>query len=476
MSELILERKIPQTWVFANLDEIRVNKSKTIVPNKTKNKWFELYSVPSCDENKPEIVTGNKIRSNKQTVTKGTVLLCKINPRINRVWVVDDHSDYDKIASTEWITFFKQDGIDPKYLFHFLKNETFRNFLSLNVSGVGGSLTRIKPSILNHYQIPIPPLNEQKRIVAKIEESFSELEHTSKILEKIKKQLKQHRQSLLKSTFTGKLTQKWRTENTVSDSRNRWDIDKESVTDNTLPKIPNDWCWRTLEQISNGVVVSFVGPTSKHYVEENEGIMFLRSQNVRKGKMNFNGMKYVDKKFHQKEKKSQIKPGNLLIVRVGANRGDSCIAPNTLSEANAGNIIIARVFEDISYLLNYYFQSNFCQKQMIGMTTGSAQGVINTTSVSQTLVPIPSLNEQTEMIKKIEEEFSLIKNIENAINSMMTQIETIRSSILTQAFEGKLVPQNSNDESAEILLQKIKQEKEQLKQKEKPKKSKKNVK
>ena len=223
-----------------------------------------------------------------------------------------------------------------------------------------------------------------------------------------------------------------------------------------LPKIPLQWCWRKLDQISNGVVVSFVGSISKHYVEENQGVMFLRSQNVRKGKINFKELKYVDKDFHKKEKKSQIKPCYLLIVRVGANRGDSCIVPESIPIANAGNIIIARVFEDISPLLNYYFQTDFSQKQLIEMTTGSAQGVINTTSASQVLIPIPSLEEQKEIIAKIEQGFTLIENTSQIVESSLQNLQTMKMSVLKQAFEGKLVPQDPNDEPASVLLEKIK--------------------
>ena len=177
-NELILKKNkfIPKNWIEIPLNEIRINTSRSIIPNKTKNRLFELYSVPSWNINKPEIIKGEEIRSNKQIVDKKTVLLCKINPKINRVWIVGNHSPYTKIASTEWIPFFKLEGVSPNYLCYFLKNENFRNFLSLNVSGVGGSLTRIKPDVLNHYLIVIPPLNEQKRIVSKIESIFGRID------------------------------------------------------------------------------------------------------------------------------------------------------------------------------------------------------------------------------------------------------------------------------------------------------------
>ncbi len=130
-------RELPGGWIWTRLGDIRLDKGKAIVPNTMPDQMFELYSVPAYDLNKPEIVLGKEIGLNKQIVEEETVLLCKINPRINRVWAVGNHSLYLKIASTEWIPFSKIDAID--------------------VSGVGGSLMRIKADTLAQYPFPLPP-------------------------------------------------------------------------------------------------------------------------------------------------------------------------------------------------------------------------------------------------------------------------------------------------------------------------------
>jgi len=128
--------KLPESWTWGKLGDVLSNNGKSIIPNKNPDELFELYSVPKYDHGLPEVVYGKEIGSNKQIVKKDAVLLCKINPRINRVWIVGDHSPYQKIASTEWIPFFKREGINPKYLCYFMKNDHFRDFLSSNASGV----------------------------------------------------------------------------------------------------------------------------------------------------------------------------------------------------------------------------------------------------------------------------------------------------------------------------------------------------
>lgn len=126
---------------------------------------FELYSVPIYETGYPECLTGKEIGSTKQQVTKGDVLLCKINPHLNRVWVVSHfHTELKCIASSEWLI-FRSDALLPEYARLFFMSPDFRSLMLSNVSGVGGSLMRARSSAIESYPIWIPPIKEQKRIV-----------------------------------------------------------------------------------------------------------------------------------------------------------------------------------------------------------------------------------------------------------------------------------------------------------------------
>ena len=142
---------MPAGWVATTLDQLTQVRGKTIDPSKFPDEEFELYSVPSFDAGTPECVKGNAIGSSKQVVDQRSVLLCKINPRINRSWVVRNRGEIRQIASTEWIVFPPVDEIDPDFLSYFLRRNAVRDFLSQNVSGVGGSLMRVKASTLKNY-------------------------------------------------------------------------------------------------------------------------------------------------------------------------------------------------------------------------------------------------------------------------------------------------------------------------------------
>ena len=164
--------EIPDNWAWVRIDEINKFKSKSVNPQNYPTDQFELYSVPTFETGNPEFPYGKDVASSKVDVEEGDVLLCKINPHLNRVWVVRRRmSQLKSLASSEWIV-IRTDEILPEYLALTMQSPYFRELMMSNVSGVGGSLMRAQPTFVKQYMIPIPPIREQKRIVAKIQETF----------------------------------------------------------------------------------------------------------------------------------------------------------------------------------------------------------------------------------------------------------------------------------------------------------------
>ena len=148
--------------MFGDLNQHR-NKSED--PLASPNEEYELYSVPFYETGMPEFLHGKEIGSTKQIVDKGDVLLCKINPHLNRSWVVSHYRPELKcIASSEWLI-FANEAVLPDFARLFFISPQFKELMLSNVSGVGGSLMRARASAVNNYPIWIPPINEQKRIV-----------------------------------------------------------------------------------------------------------------------------------------------------------------------------------------------------------------------------------------------------------------------------------------------------------------------
>ena len=260
----------PATWQTTTLGAIQRDEAKGVVPNRTPKATFELYSVPSHESGLPTIVRGEEIGSNKQTVIPNTVLLCKINPRINRVWVVGDKGHHEQIASTEWIPFFPTDDVLPSYLAWYLRQKTVRDFLASNASGVGGSLMRVKASTLRDFPFRFPSLDEQQRIVAEIEKQFTRLEAGVASLKRVQAALKRYRASVLKAACEGRLVpteaelarREFRSFEPATillarvrnERRNNWAgrgkwREPEAPETAGLPSIPDGWTWATMPQL-----------------------------------------------------------------------------------------------------------------------------------------------------------------------------------------------------------------------------------
>jgi type I restriction enzyme S subunit len=318
--------------------------------------------------------------------------------------------------------------------------------------------------------VPLPPLSEQKRIVETLQDCLSRLNAARAHLSRVPMILKRFRQAVLAAACSGRLTEDWRDSKThVESALHRWNLSDVGILQyDSLPELPASWVYRRLEDISERVSVGHVGPTSKYYCEKEAGVPFVRSQNVRPGRLSMDDVLYVTPAFHQNFKKSQLQAGDLLIVRVGANRGDACIIPKNIGPLNCANVVFARPLSGISDYLEAYCQSSLGHSLLLGMTTGSAQGVINTTSAADLPVPVPPVAEQQEIMKRLAALLKRTANIEACISAAILRANRLTQSILAKAFRGELVPteaelarrEGREYEPASVLLERIKKDRE----------------
>lgn len=164
----------------------------------------------------------------------------------------------------------------------------------------------------------------------------------------------------------------------------------------------------------------------------------MRSQNVRPYGIETSKVKFITREFHQSLKKSQLQEGDLLFVRVGANRGDCCALRSFDGELNCANIVFARPRGNSIDYLEHFCNSAFGQESLLGMTTGSAQGVINTKSVAQLKIPLPPIDEQMNIVEKINLVKVEAEKLENIYTAKIQYLDELKKSILQKAFSGEL--------------------------------------
>jgi type I restriction enzyme, S subunit len=190
----------------------------------------------------------------------------------------------------------------------------------------------------------------------------------------------------------------------------------------------------SLEELCSRVTVGYVGSTSEFYADD--GIPFLRTQNVRPIQINRAAMQYVTQEFHKKNKKSQIYKNDVLVSRVGVNRGMAAVVPEDLEGANCANVLIASPSTNLnSFFLAYLINSPVGQEQLLGISVGSAQGVINTNSLRDWVIAVPPLSLQEEfagIVKRIE-------GLRTRMSEAERQVEGLFDSLLSESFGGEHV-------------------------------------
>lgn len=152
------------------LGDLFADRVQGLNPGQYPGETFELWSIPAFDAGKPEMVLGSEIGSTKKCLQPGDVLLSKIVPHIRRSWVVGQDVGCRQIGSGEWLV-FRGNEFAPEYLRHVLTSDKFHSRFMGTVAGVGGSLLRARPDAVKQLEIPLPPLGEQRRIAAILDQA-----------------------------------------------------------------------------------------------------------------------------------------------------------------------------------------------------------------------------------------------------------------------------------------------------------------
>lgn len=453
---------LPAGWRWTTLGEIRIDKSRSIEPAKTPDKNFELFSVPSHATGQPELQTGSQIGSNKRTVEPDTVLLCKINPHINRVWKVKRHSDYELIASTEWIPFFPVSGVDPDYLMYFLSLNVVRDHLTQNASGVGGSLMRARPALLEGFPFPLAPLAEQQRIVDAIETHFTRLDAAEASLRRAKANLKRYRASLLTAATTGRLVP---TEAALAraegrsyepaatllarildERRTRWQAanprkpypEPPAPDLSTLPPLPEGWTWATVAQI--GEVATGATPLRSRNAYYKNGTVPWVTSAVVNLPLVVEPSEYITELALVETNTKVFPPGTLLLAMYG--EGKTRGAVTELGIAAATNQALAAILLDETAVplrpyLRLYLEKTY--DDIRRQSSGGVQPNLNLSIVRSFCVPIPPLPEQARIADELESKLSLIESTDSLSDMDFRRAARLRQAILQRAFSGQLV-------------------------------------
>ena len=292
-------------------------------------------------------------------------------------------------------------------------------------------------------KVSIPPLPEQERIVARIEELFSQLDAGVETLKKAKAQLAVYRQAVLKEAFEGKLTAEWRKSHYSDIEKILGEINKASGKtkeyhleyDIPLSELPKEWKWVFIGNISKGTEYG----TAQKSLKQGK-VPVLRMGNMQNGIIDWNDLAYSND--DEEIKKYRLKRGDVLFNRTNSPEhvGKTSIYRGEREAIFAGYLIRINQFdcinpEYLTYYMNSFTAKNYGNKVK---TDGVNQSNINGTKLCSYPFPLCSTEEQVQVVYELETRLSVCDSIEKTVDSALRQAEAMRQSILKQAFEGNL--------------------------------------
>ncbi|MCI0992545.1 restriction endonuclease subunit S [Pseudomonas corrugata] len=337
------------------------------------------------------------------------------------------------------------EGVVPKFFFYMLRS--FGTDILSACSKDGTTVQSIDSEKLEAFPLPLPPLLEQTRIAAKLDELLAQVDTLKARIDGIPALLKRFRQSVLAAAVSGKLTEEWRA--------------KKAPEGTTSPN--NDWKTIRIDQACADEKYSLaIGPFGSNlkvsdYRDDGKPLVFVRE--IRAGCFGDKKTKFITPEKFDELSAHQISAGDILVTKMGDPPGDVAIYPATAPDAViTADCIKLRVNESVILREYAYYQmkSNFFRQKVQEISAGVAQQKVSLGNFREITLLVPSREEQREIVRHVGELLAFADQLEVRVKAAQVRIDGLTQSILAKAFRGELVPQDPNDEPAGFLLERIK--------------------
>lgn len=440
---------LPKNWCECKFSDVCYLQNGYAFDSKSyKEKGTYLIRISDIQNNEVHCTNCVKVTEEVDkcfTVSYGDFLLAMSGATTGKTGV---YKDSDKALLNQRVgnlKIYDENIIIPKFRNYFISSKR----QEIEKLAYGGAQPNISKSMIENLKMLLPPLEEQGRIVEKIEELFSDIDNGIKDLKTAQAQIKQYRQSVLKSAFEGKLTDHWR-------QLHKCEKNMEIKEETGIYKIPHSWLWCKLTAIG-----TLNRGKSKHRPRNDKKLYggkypFIQTGDVKEANMYIHKYSQTYNDFGLSQ--SKLWNENTLCITIAANIAETAILK---IKACFPDSIVGFVKNKYLYseeLVEYYFRT--IKGKLEKYAPATAQKNINLSVLNDILFPLPSLPEQQQIVAEIEKRFVVADEMEKAVNDSLLQAEKLKQSILKQAFAGKLVPQNPNDEPAAVLLERIKAAKE----------------
>lgn len=475
--------ELPQGWVWTKLMESCQYLSTGVEKYEGKIEYYSTGSIQDgCSIPEESFSFLERPSRANRMAQLGDILQARM-ASTNKALLINEELD-GKLISTGFIQLrpFNCCKSMSSYIYYYIQSPDF--FEQRDAFATGSTQVALTDNGARNLSFPLAPFPEQHRIVTKIEELFTQLDDGVVSLKKTQAQLKQYRQSVLKSACEGKLVpteaELARAEGSeyepadvllgriLKERREKWEEEQKSTKykEPAAPdvsgfgELPEGWIW-----VISDAIFWFVTSGSRGWAKyySDTGSLFLRVGNLDHDSisLDLNNIQRVKLPVQVEGTRTRIITGDILIS-ITADVGMVALVTENIEEAYINqHVSLARSISSISshYLAWFLASRDGGQKKFMKLQRGATKKGLGLDDIRSVNIPLPPLAEQHRIVEEIERRLSVADAIEKTIDQSLKQSERLRQSILKKVFEGKLVPQNTDDESANVLLERIKEEK-----------------
>lgn len=483
------ETDLPEGWAMATLGQLTSPSKEKVEPDDRPDApYLSLEHIESGTGRILGQGVGSDVGSTKAVFRAGDVLYGKLRPYLNKVCI----PDFDGICSTDILVFPQSEFVDSRYLLSLLMQPSVVEFANHNMSGV--QLPRIRFDKLAGLEMPLAPLPEQKRIVAKVEALLERVNAARARLARLPAILKRFRQSILAAACSGQLTAEWR-EDTASpatgaellqqiaqerqaaqaDSRRsrRHDSD-EADSSGAVPvtwEVPDTWEWATISDLLHYERSAAYGVLQPG-ADLPKGVPFVRVCDLANGTVDTSQIKKIAPEIDKQYPRTRLQGDEVLVSLVGTI-GRIAVAPKAVAGANVARAIgmLPLCPHVLPQFLRFALENPAKNTELVDLAREVARKTLNLGLLKAVTVPLPPEAEQREIVRRVEELFALADGIEAHVRAATVRAERMPQAILARAFRGELVPteadlaraEGRNYEPASVLLERIQETRKQHK-------------
>lgn len=443
------EFALPNGWVIARLEDLVTDPKSDIVDgpfgsNLKASEYINegapiirLQNVKSnrfLDKNIRFISADKALELDRHNFQAGDIVITKLGDPLGEACVVPSHLEKGVIVADIVRARIDEMMLNKMFIIYAINSESCQNQFKKATKGT--TRPRVNLSHIRQLQIHLAPRDEQDRIVNEIEKQFTRLDAGISALKRIQTNLKLYRASVLQSAFKGRFIKNRKGSGFSGALPTKQIQEIADVTTGATPQKSNASYW------TNGKVPWVTsGELNKLHIEK---------------PTNYITEKALD------ETNCKVFPKETLLIAMygeGKTRGkcSELLIEAATNQAIAA-IILKKSYKESKKFIKWFLVKNYVD--MRKLSTGGVQPNLNLSKVKTARLPFPSVVEQQETVLEIERRFSMIEELETLIDHSLKRSERLRQSILKQAFQGKLVFQDPNNEPADELLKRIKSQRE----------------